>query len=217
MKAPISVVIVDDHQMFREGIRSRIDGESDMTVVGETGTAEEAIALVARPDPDVLILDIRLPNMSGLEAARLLRKKHPGLSILLLTGYDFDQYVRAAARARIQGYLLKDSPQEALIDAVREIARGGTVLSPHVASKVIQNLAESSGSGRAKRTTSELTVRELEILEMMHQGMRNAAIGDRLSISTRTVEAHVGNVIAKLGAHTRTEAVQIALRRRVIG
>ncbi|PKB79769.1 MAG: hypothetical protein BZY88_11625 [SAR202 cluster bacterium Io17-Chloro-G9] len=201
--------------MFREGIRSRIERESDMTVVGEAGTAEEAFDLVEQTDPTVLILDIRLPNMSGLEAARRLRNRHPDLSILLLTGYDFDQYVRAAARARIQGYLLKDSPQEELVDAVHEIARGGTVLSPDVASKVIENLAEVSDSGRPKRI-SELTVREIEILEMLFQGMRNAAIGDRLEISTRTVEAHVGNVISKLGAQNRTEAVQIALENRII-
>ena len=153
--------------------------------------------------------------MSGLEAARLLRNRHPDLSILLLTGYDFEQYVRAAARARIQGYLLKDSPQEKLIDAVREIARGGTVLSPNIASKVIKNLAEVSEGGRPRRTT-DLTLREIEILEMLYQGLRNAAIGDRLKISTRTVEAHVGNVISKLGAQNRTEAVQIALRDRII-
>ena len=215
MKQPISVAIVDDHQMFREGIRSRIERESDMTVVGEAGTAEEAFDLVDQTKPTVLILDIRLPNMSGLEAARLLRNRHPHLSILLLTGYDFDQYVRAAARARIQGYLLKDSPQEELVNAIREIARGGTVLSPNVASKVIENLAEVSDAGRPKRI-SELTVREIEILEMLYQGMRNAAIGDRLEISTRTVEAHVGNIIAKLGAQNRTEAVQIALENRII-
>jgi DNA-binding CsgD family transcriptional regulator len=114
-----------------------------------------------------------------------------------------------------KGYLLKDSPQEALIDAVCEVARGGTVLSPDVASKVIENLAEASESGRPKRI-SELTVREIEILEMLYQGMRNAAIGDRLEISTRTVEAHVGNVISKLGAQNRTEAVQIALQNKII-
>ena len=209
-----ALLVVDDEQLIRWSLKEGLsEAGFDVRVAADGAEARSLF----NGHVAAAILDIRLPNMSGLEAARLLRKKHPGLSILLLTGYDFDQYVRAAARARIQGYLLKDSPQEALIDAVREIARGGTVLSPHVASKVIQNLAESSGSGRAKRTTSELTVRELEILEMMHQGMRNAAIGDRLSISTRTVEAHVGNVIAKLGAHTRTEAVQIALRRRVIG
>ena len=100
MRQPISIAIVDDHQMFREGIRSRIERESDMTVVGEAGTAEEAFDLVVNTKPTVLILDIRLPSMSGLEAARRLRNKHPDLSILLLTGHDFDQYVRAAARAR---------------------------------------------------------------------------------------------------------------------
>jgi DNA-binding NarL/FixJ family response regulator len=207
-------MIVDDHQMFLEGIRTRLEKEPDITVVADIGTAEEALALVEEVGPTLVILDIRLPNMSGIEAARLLRKRFPCLSILMLTGYDFDQYVRAAARAGIQGYLLKDSPQETLISAIREIAAGGTVLSPNVASKVIQNLADMS-RGR-QRQTWELTVREIEILEMLYQGLRNAEIADRLSISPRTVEAHVGNIIAKLGAQSRTEAVRIAVDKRII-
>ena len=212
--APIKVLIVDDHQMFREGIKNRLEEEPDIKVVAEAGTAEEALVLVEETGPSVVVLDIRLPNMSGIEAARLLRKRFPGVRILILTGYDFDQYVRAAARAGIQGYLLKDSPQEALISAIREIAGGGTVLSPNVASKVIQNLATMSG-GR-QRQTWELTVREIEILEMLYQGLRNAEIAERLSISPRTVEAHVGNIIAKLGAQSRTEAVRIAVEKHII-
>ncbi len=214
MTTPIRVLIVDDHQMFREGIRNRLEEEPDISVVAEAGTAEEALVLVEETGPGVVLMDIRLPNMSGIEAARLLRKRFPGVRVLMLTGYDFDQYVRAAARAGIQGYLLKDSPQEALISAIREIADGGTVLSPNVASKVIQNLATMSG-GR-QRQTWELTVREIEILEMLYQGLRNAEIAERLAISSRTVEAHVGNIISKLGAQSRTEAVRIAVEKRVI-
>ena len=162
----------------------------------------------------MVLLDIRLPNMSGIEAARLLRARFPGLRLLILIGYDFDQYVRAAARAGIQGYLLKDSPQEALIDAIREIANGGTVLAPSVASKVIQNLAVTSGARPRERW--ELTIREIEILEMLYQGLRNSEIAGRLALSQRTVEAHVGNIIAKLGAQSRTEAVRIAVEKKVI-
>ena len=211
----LRVLIVDDHQMFREGIRTRLEKEPDIKVVGETGTAEEAIELVEETSPMVVILDIRLPKMSGIEAARLMRSRFPGLKILLLTGYDFDQYVRAAARAGIQGYILKDSPQEALIDAIRQNCNGGTVLSPNVASKVIQTLAATS-EGVPYRQTWELTVREIEILEMLYQGLRNVEIADRLSISPRTVEAHVANIIAKLGAQSRTEAVRIAVETKVL-
>ena len=214
MNDAISVLIVDDHQMFRQGIWSRLEDEPDIKVVGETGTAEEAVALVDKTSPMIVLLDIRLPSMSGIEAARMLRKRYPEVRILILTGYDFDQYIRAAARAGIQGYLLKDAPQQALVDAIREIAAGGTVLSPNVASKVIQNLAVSTGTSR--RQTWELTVREIEILEMLYQGLRNADIAGRLAISPRTVEAHVGSIIAKLGAQSRTEAVRIGVEKKII-
>ncbi len=211
----VKVLIVDDHQMFRDGIRRRLEEEPDMVVVGEAGSAEEAMELVETTSPSIVLLDIRLPNLSGIEAARHFRTKWPDLKIVLLTGYDFDQYVRAAARAGIQGYLLKDSPQEALVDALRDVVAGGTVLSPNIASKVIQNFAEAPGSSR-NRPPSELTMRQIEILEMLHQGLRNAEIASRLSISPRTVEAHVGNIIKKLGALSRTEAVHIALSKNLI-
>ena len=209
------VLIVDDHQMFREGIRTRLEAEPDMEVVGEAGSAEEALDMVDSTNPTIVLLDIRLPSMSGIEAARHFRSKWPDLKIVLLTGYDFDQYVRAAARAGIQGYLLKDSPQEALVDALRDVVAGGTVLSPNIASKVIQSFVESPGSSR-DRPPSELTMREIEILEMLYQGLRNAEIAKRLSISPRTVEAHVGNIISKLGAQSRTEAVRIAISKNLI-
>lgn len=215
MKPKIRLLIVDDHRMFREGIRKRLEEEPDFTVVGETATAEEALVLVEKKSPSIVLLDIRLPSMSGIEAARLMHTRWPDLKILILTGYDFDQYVRAAARAGIKGYLLKDAPQEALISAIREIANGGTVLSPNIASKVIQSLA-SPGGGTRRRPTFELTVRELEVVEMLYRGLRNAEIGRLLSISPRTVEAHVGNIILKLGAQSRTEAVRIATEKKLV-
>ncbi len=152
--------------------------------------------------------------MSGIEAARLFREKYPDLKILVLSGYDFDQYVRALARTGIQGYLLKDSQQGELVDALREIASGGTVLPPQIASKVIQSY---SGAGSTRdRQGWDLTVREIEILEMLYQGLRNSEIAEKLSISPRTVEAHVGNIISKLGARSRTEAVRVAVEKNLI-
>ena len=215
MESKIRLLIVDDHRMFREGIRQRLEEEPDFEVVGETSTAEEALSLVDEVSPSIVLLDIRLPSMSGIQAARLMRARWPALKVLILTAYDFDQYVRAVARAGIQGYLLKDSPQEALIDAIREIANGGTVLSPNVASTVIRNLA-SSDAATHHRPRYELTVRELEVVEMLYQGLRNTEIGRRLTISPRTVEAHVGNIISKLGARSRAEAVRIAAERNLV-
>lgn len=210
----LKVLLVDDHGMFREGIRRRLEEESDFEVVGEAGDAETAFDLVEQTQPDIVVLDIRLPNMSGIEAARLFREKYPDLKILVLSGYDFDQYVRALARTGIQGYLLKDSQQGELVDALREIATGGTVLPPQIASKVIQSYS-SAGSSR-DRQGWDLTVREIEILEMLYQGLRNSEIAEKLSISPRTVEAHVGNIISKLGARSRTEAVRVAVEKNLI-
>ncbi len=215
LNAIVNVLLVDDHQMFREGIRNRLEKEPDFHVVGEAASAEEALEMVERTNPTIVLLDIRLPNMSGIEAARILRRRWPNLKIVLLTGYDFDQYVRAAARAGIQGYLLKDSPQEVLVDALRDVLAGGTVLSPNIASKVIQTFADAPTPGK-ERPSVELTMREIEILEMLYQGLRNTEIAAKLAISQRTVEAHVGNIISKLGAQSRTEAVRIAVGKNLI-
>ncbi len=214
-EATAKILIVDDHQMFREGIRRRLEDEGGIEIIGEASSGQEALELVESLNPSIVLMDIRMPEMSGIEAARVMRRRWPDLKIVLLTGYDFDQYVRAAARARIQGYLLKDSPQETLVDAIRDVIGGGTVLSPHIASKVIQNLAESPSATR-ERQPSELTLREIEILEMLYQGMRNADIAGKLNISPRTVEAHVHNIISKLGAQSRTEAVRIAVGKNLI-
>ena len=201
--------------MFREGIRRRLDEEPDFHVVGEAASAEEAMDLVPLEDPSIVILDIRLPKMSGIEAARQFRHRWPKLKILVLSGYDFDQYVRALARVGVQGYLLKDSPQDQLIDALREIAGGGVVLPPVIASKVIRSYSAQAGD-ILDRQGWDLTVREIEVLEMLYEGLRNAEIGTRLSISPRTVEAHVGNIISKLGTRSRTEAVRVAVEKNLI-
>ena len=209
------VLIVDDHRMFREGIHSRLERESDIQVVGEAGSAAEALELVQETNPSIVILDIRLPDMSGIELARLLRKQRPDLKILVLTAYDFDQYVRALARTGIDGYLLKDAPQEALVQAIREIGLGGVVLPPHIASKVMRGYASSSRDV-TERPAWELTIREIEILELLYEGLRNAQIAERLRISTRTVENHVGSIMGKLGVQSRTEAVRLALEKQLI-
>lgn len=210
----LRILIVDDHRMFREGIRSRLSKEADIEVVGEAGSAEEALAVAQEANPSIVILDVRLPDMSGIELIRLLRGRRPELKILVLTGYDFDQYVRAAAREGIEGYLLKDAPQEALVQALRDIASGGAVLPPGIASKVMRNYASSASVTR--RRLSELTLKEIEIVELIYQGLRNVEIARRLSISVRTVEAHVGSIMTKLEAQSRTEAAYIAVEKGLI-
>jgi DNA-binding NarL/FixJ family response regulator len=215
MNPPIKILLVDDHRMFREGIRSRLARHGRFKVVGEAASAEEAIELMQQVAPSIVILDIRMRGTSGIDLARRLRHEWPDVKILVLSGYDFDQYVRALARIGIHGYLLKDSPQDALLAALDEITRGGVVLPPRIASKVMRSYASESAS-EVRNPTWELTVREIEVLECLHEGLRNADIASRLEISTRTVETHVSSIISKLGARTRADAVRKAIQGSLI-
>lgn len=209
------VLIVDDHRMFREGIRSRLARHPRFRVVGEASTADEALRIMREASPSIVVLDIRMPKVSGIELARRIRTDWPEVKLLVLSGYDFDQYVRALARIGIHGYLLKDSPQEALIEALDQIASGGVVLPPRIASKVMRTYSAGSPHAETARRW-DLTVREIEILECLHEGMRNADIASTLDISTRTVETHVSRIISKLDARSRTEAVRKALESGLI-
>lgn len=215
MNSSIKVLIVDDHQMFREGVRKRLEQEDNICVVGEAGTAEEAMSQVEQTKPNIVILDIRMPGLSGIEIARRMRRQWPDLKILMLSSYDFDQYVSAAARIGIQGYLVKDAPQDELVKAIRIVAAGGAALPPRIASKVMRSYS-TSPPHLPDGLLGELTVRELDVLELMYQGHRNIDIAGHLSISPRTVEAHISNIISKLGAQSRTEAVHIAFEKGFI-
>ncbi len=214
MSAEIRILIVDDQRMFREGIRTRLEREPDIQIVGEASTAEEALRLVQTTNPSTVLVDIRLPDVSGIDLAKRLRKDWPDLKILVLSGYDFDQYVQAMARIGVDGYLLKDAPQDALVEAIRDIAAGGAALSPQIASKVLRRYS-AVGSASTERPIDALTLRELEILELIHRGLTNPGIGEKLSISSRTVETHVRSIMSKLGAQSRSEAVRIAAERRL--
>ena len=215
MTPPIKVLLVDDHRMFREGIRSRLARHSRFKVIGEASNAEDAIKIMQQGAPAIVILDIRMQGQSGIDLAKSLRRDWPDVKILVLSGYDFDQYVRALARIGIHGYLLKDGPQEDLISALDEIARGGVILPPRIASKIMRSYASDTVSEN-RHPRWDLTVREIEVLECLHEGLRNADIASRLDISSRTVETHVSNIISKLGAHTRAEAVRRAVQESLI-
>ena len=205
----IKVMLVEDHTLFREGTKGLIEEDPAIHVVGETDTAEEAIRMAEELSPDVLLVDIRLRTGTGIEVARALQKKQPPIRVLVLTAYDFEQYVTALTRAGVSGYMLKDVSSDDLIKAIHQVCEGQGVLSGSIAQTVLQSL--SKGRRETARPSEALTIREIEVLELVMQSYRNPMISARLGISTRTVEAHVANILGKLGAASRNEAVRIAI------
>jgi DNA-binding NarL/FixJ family response regulator len=210
MDSPLRVVLADDHAMVRQGIRQFLEEEPDIAVVAEAADGQEALRLVGQHHPDVAILDVQMPGMTGVEVTREIRSRFPEIRILVLTAYDDDPYVFALLRAGADGYILKSAQAEDLVRALRSVASGQTALSPEIARKVVQQVAAPAGAaGQAE----PLTDREIEVLRLTARGMTNKEIGRQLDISARTVQGHLANIYGKLGVYSRTEAVTEALRR----
>lgn len=214
----IRVIIADDHAIVREGTRHIMEQEEDLEVVGEARNGAEAVALTEALKPDVAIVDISMPVMGGIEATERIKALRPGTAVLILTSYDDDRYIFALLAAGAAGYLLKDVPSDEVVRAVRSVYAGEPVLHPAIARKVLARFAaEGPDGGHAGRDTERLlTDRELDILRKAACGLSNADIADRLSISLRTVQAHLTQVFNKLGASSRTEAVIAGLRRGLL-
>lgn len=207
----IRVVLAEDHAIMREGIREFIQRQTDMEVVGEAGDGEEAVKLVAQVKPDVVVMDIRMPKLNGIEATKQIKSQFPSTAILILTAYDSDQYIFALLEAGAAGYLLKGVKANELIDAIRAVYAGESVLHPVIASRVIQRAVTPLAS--ANKTTEPLSEREMEILKLAARGISNKDIADKLFLSPRTVQVHLGNIFNKLGVASRTEAVLYGLKR----
>lgn len=202
---------------MREGTRELLEREADVEVVGEASDGLEAVLLVDELHPDVAIVDISMPNMGGIEATRQIKQRHPSTAVLVLTAYDDDQYVFALLGAGAGGYLLKDVPSAEVVRAVRAVHGGEPVLHPAIAKKVLARIASEGPNGGAPEPPStELTDRERDILRLAACGMSNARIADHLSISLRTVQAHLTHIFDKLGVGSRTEAVIAGLRIGVL-
>ncbi|MEE8347714.1 MAG: response regulator transcription factor [Dehalococcoidia bacterium] len=212
---PISVVIADDHALVREGTRQILEDQPGLTVVGEAADGEEAVALVSRLHPDVVLMDIAMPKLNGIDATRLIKQSSPATSVLVLTAYDDDQYIYALLDAGAAGYLLKNVRGEELAQAVRAVAEGESVLHPAIASRVFKRYTEPVRAA-APEEIEALTDRESEVLLLAAKGLSNKLIARELSLSDRTVQVHLSNIFGKLGVASRTEAVITGLRRGLL-
>lgn len=210
--AGIRVVIVDDHPLFRSGIRDRLTRNGcPIEVEGEAGDGAEAIELAQRLHPDVMLMDIAMPGMNGIEATQRIKETCPKVSVLILTAYDDEQYIFALLEAGAAGYLLKTADGSELSDAICRVHEGEPVLSPEIARKVLARFArETPGEGPAG--AQSLSPREQEVLRLAARGIRNKEIAGALSVSVRTVQNHLSHIFNKLGVASRTEAVVIGLR-----
>jgi len=211
MEKPIRVLLADDHVLVRQGIRQFLEQADDIEVVAEADDGAAALDLVARYAPDVVVLDIHMPVMTGVEAARHIKHQHPQVRVLILTAYDDDPYVFALLQAGADGYVLKTARAEELVRAVREVYAGQTALSPAIATKVIQQMTRQRPGGAAGQVEL-LTEREIEVLRLTARGLTSREIGRALSISARTAQGHLANIYGKLNVSSRTEAVTEALK-----
>jgi DNA-binding NarL/FixJ family response regulator len=215
----IRVLLVDDQALIRAGFRMILEAEEDLEVVGECGDGTQAIDSVKRFSPDVVLMDIRMPEMDGIEATRRIvgGDGETAVKVLMLTTFDLDEYVYDALRAGASGFLLKDVPADQLVDGIRLVAQGDALLAPSVTRRLIQEFSRSS-RGRADRPTGldELTPRELEVFKLLARGMSNGEIAADLIVSETTVKTHVARILMKLEVRDRVQAVVLAYESGVV-
>jgi len=209
----IRVLVADDHPIVRDGLVAILSTQPDIDVVGEAANGREVIEKVAQLHPDVLLLDLEMPEMDGVEALRRLRDSGAAVRTVVFTAFDSDERILGAVQAGAQGYLLKGAPRDQLFEAVRVVYAGGSLLQPVVTSKLLRRI---SAGPAPTPTTEPLTPRELEVLRLMARGLQNKEIANELVISERTVKFHVSSILQKLDAGNRTEAVTIALQQNLV-
>jgi len=208
----IKVLLAEDHVIVRQSIRHFLEGEGDLEVVGEAGDGEEVVRLASQLKPDVIVMDIAMPIINGVEATKRIKEACPSVAVLALSAYDYDQYVFALLEAGAAGYLLKDVSGRELINAIRAVRRGDSVLHPAVARKVVARFRGPSVNSGQYRIADLLTGREIEVLKRAAKGMSNKDIANELCLSVRSIETHMTNIFNKLRVGSRTEAVVHGLK-----
>jgi len=218
---PIRIVIADDQQLVRTGFRLILDAEDDLDVVAEAGDGLEAVEVVRRERPDVVLMDIRMPELDGIEATRRIVDGGTRAKVLMLTTFDLNEYIYEALRAGASGFLLKDTPAEQLAEGVRVVARGDALLAPSVTRRLLDEFARPAAVEPERPAPppglDELTARELEVFRLLARGCSNAEIAQELVVSETTVKTHVARVLMKLGVRDRVQAVVLAYESGVVG
>jgi len=213
----IRILLTDDHMLFRQGIRTLLSAEPDIEVVGEAGNASEAVILAGQLRPDVVLMDIGMAGMSSFEATRLIRKDRPDTRIVFLSMYDDEDYVAECVEMGASGYILKESPAEQLIMAIREVQRGGSYLSPRLLTRLVDDFRMQGRGGPVRQPRfGTLTKREREILKMLAEGRSVKEIATDFDLSVKTVEAHKFNLMRKLDIHNKAQLVQYAIQKKII-
>lgn len=213
MVEQIQIVVVDDHPVLRDGLSAVLSTQPDFRVIGEAENGVEAVEIIVELRPDVVMLDLEMPEMDGVETLKRLREDNPDVRVIVFTAFDTDERILAAVQAGAQGYLLKGAPRDQIFEAVRVVHSGDSLLQPVVASKLLRQM---SLTGDSTDALGSVTPRESEVLNLLALGLQNKEIAGQLGISERTVKFHVGSILSKLNAGNRTEAVTIALQRGLI-
>ncbi|MEA1959329.1 MAG: response regulator transcription factor [Chloroflexota bacterium] len=208
----IRVLLAEDHVLMREGTRELVQYEPDIEVVGETGDGKEAVTLAGKLRPNVIIMDISMPGLNGIEATRQIKKLYPEIAVLVLTAYDNDQYIFSILEAGAAGYLLKNISPHDLIEAIRAVREGESVFHPAIARKVLERLGSPDKPGDRPAVES-LSRREMDVLRLAAKGISNKEIADNLVLSPKTIKVHLWNIFQKLGVGSRTEAVLYAIKK----